>query len=86
VEEWRGLLPNGVCEEGVQPLHLYMFEVGLRWNNMVTIQNRLCMSLLNRQSKVGPGDAGDSAATPWPAYLATVLRWWVSGWPWAAVP
>ena len=80
------MLPNGVCEEGVLSLYLYMFEVGLRWNNMVTILNRLCMSLLNRESKVGPSDARGSAATPWSACLTTVLRWWVSGWPWAAVP
>ena len=69
VEVWGGLLPNGVCEEGVLPLYLYMFEVGLGWNKMVTILNHLCMSLMNRQSKVGPGGAGG----PWPACLATAL-------------
>ena len=60
------MLPNGVCEEGVLPLYLYMFEVGLGWNKMVTILNRLCMSLMNRQSKVGLGGAAAPVA-PGPA-------------------
>ena len=51
-------------EEGVLPLYLYMFEVGLGRNNIVTILNCICMSLLSRQSKVGLGSARGGAAIP----------------------
>ena len=86
------MLPNGVCEEGVLPLYLYMFEVGLGRNNIVTILNYLYMSLSNRQSKVGPGSARGGAVVPTLANLSrhclALVGFWLAldcclvvGWP-----